>query len=180
MHCLRHKKLVFRRISLSIQGHDSIQLFSHSLYNAKCIIYKISFFREQSSKKRNKKGEGIWGDGHFLHGSLYSAICQRSMLPHCSARSLLHRHRSLIAAESRSALFWTRPQKSSAHTKKKFIEVSRLCCVYGSVQKKKGKHIFFGAEFSLSFMLHWQPLQILFFCEFRWRVIAIDSFTFMT
>lgn len=127
-----------------------------------------------NDNKKNKKGEGIWGYGHFFHISLYSDMptvqCYLIALP----ASLLHRQ-SLIAAESKCT-FWTLSQKSNMQHTKKFIEVSRLCCVYGSVAEKRANTFFFG---ELSFRFHLCSigrLKIKFFCTSIWRVIAVDNF----
>lgn len=75
-----------------------------------------------------------------------------SMLPHCNARSLLHRQ--LRWSRRVNALFLVVSQRSKMQHTKKFIEVSRLSCelcVWKRNSRKRANKIFFSA---LSFHFH--------------------------
>jgi hypothetical protein len=121
------------------------------------------------------KGEGIWGDGHFF--SLYSRCdmptvqCYLIALP----ASLLHRQ-SLIARRV-NALFGRSRRRAICSTQKKFIEVSRLRCVYGSVAEKGQTHFFS----VLSFRFHLCSigrLKIKFFCTSTYDEWLLSTINF--
>lgn len=149
----------FFGVYLSIQGHDSIQLFSlsHSLYNAKCIIYKIFFRERQQEEQEGRRNLRLWRWTLLPH-LILQRYANGSMLPHCIARLIITS--TVVDRAESKCTFWTLSQKSNMqHTKKVYWGQQAVLCVW---KRSRKRAIFFGAEFSLSFMLHWPP-QIKFF-----------------